>query len=183
MGFEPNKTVSCLPSNVELDGRSSSVRNFPTLLSKYCCECLIKSTVKDFTIIGIFNTGTIRIDDILRGNISEYDILRVLPYGNNIISLSVPGKILVKVLSSSLRLKGSGMLLSYCGIETPDEGKTWIINGTDISETNLRYNISTIDYAKENTDLNDRTINILQEYNITQTKSLLNYLKLVYPPC
>ena len=33
MGFHPNQTVSCLPSNIQLDGRSTSVRNFATLLT------------------------------------------------------------------------------------------------------------------------------------------------------
>ena len=64
MGFKPNEVVSCLPSGLELDGRSSSVRNFGTLLTKYYCEGIIKSTFENETSVGIFNSGTIRIDDI-----------------------------------------------------------------------------------------------------------------------
>jgi 5'-nucleotidase len=183
MGFELNETVSCLPSDSELDGRSESVRNFPTLLTKFSCESLIKSTKEDSTIIGIFNSGSIRVDDILRGKITQYDILRVLPFVNNVISLSVSGEILVNVLRNSIRLKGSGMFLSYCGIETIDEGKTWIINGKDISKSDTKYKIGTTDYTKENTDLNDPTVIILEQFNVTHTKSLINYLKIVYSPC
>ncbi|CAF3608361.1 unnamed protein product, partial [Rotaria sp. Silwood2] len=39
---------SCLPANIELDGRSTLIRNFPTLLTDYAN-----------------NTGSIRIDDTL----------------------------------------------------------------------------------------------------------------------
>jgi 5'-nucleotidase len=183
MGFEPNKTVSCLPADVELDGRSVSVRNFPTLLSTSCCECMVESTSESETIVGLFNSGSIRIDDILRGKINQYDILRTLPYQNTLLALSVPGEILSNVLSTGASLKGNGMFISYNGVETPDQGKTWIINGTDISKSGLKYNVATMDYAKDNTGLNNTLVTVLKAYNITQTQSLISYLSTVYPPC
>jgi 5'-nucleotidase len=70
-GYKPNKTVSCLPSNIELDGRSSSVRSSQTLLSKYCSDCMIDSTSSSGTTVGLFDSGSIRIDDILRGTITQ----------------------------------------------------------------------------------------------------------------
>ena len=75
------------------------------------------------------------------------------------------------------------MFLSYCGIETPDNGKTWLINGKDISQSNIQYKIGTTDYAREYTDLNDYRVTLLKQYNITQTQSLINHLRIVYPPC
>ena len=41
IGFQPNEIVSCLPSGIELDGRSASVRNFATLLTKYFVKVLL----------------------------------------------------------------------------------------------------------------------------------------------
>ena len=183
MGYDPEKVVSCLPEDIELDGRSASVRNDETLLTKYCCECLIESTKEDLSRIGLFNTGSIRIDDVLRGNISEYDMIRVLPFGNEILSISVPGKILVKILMDNLLLKGSGMFLSYCGIETTDGGQTWVINGSDISRSVLKYVVATNDYTKENSDLNGDEVIVLQKLNLTHTKSLINYFKNIFPSC
>ena len=69
-----------MPPGIELDGRSASVRNYGTLLTKYCCECMINATAESGTIVGIFDSGQIRIDDILRGKLTQYDILRTLPY-------------------------------------------------------------------------------------------------------
>jgi len=105
-GYKPNKIVSCFPSNIELDGRSSSVRSSQTLLSKYCCDCMIDSTSSSGTTVGLFDNGSIRIDDILRGTITQYDVLRILPYRNNLFALSVPGEILAKVLINGALLKG-----------------------------------------------------------------------------
>ncbi|CAF1387131.1 unnamed protein product [Rotaria sordida] len=124
VGFHPNRTVSCLLSSIELDGRFASVRNFPTLLSNFSCECMVYATADSQTIIGLFDSGSIRIDDILKGTITEYDILRTLSYQNILYSLSVPGKILAGVLTDSMSLKGYGMFLSYTGVKTIDLGKT-----------------------------------------------------------
>ncbi|CAF1416187.1 unnamed protein product [Adineta steineri] len=182
MEFQPDKIVSCLPPAIELDGRSTSVRNFPTLLTDSACESILKTTSSNGTIVGVFNTGSIRIDDILHGKITQYDILRVFPFQDNRFSLSVPGSYLANVLTRSMTLKGSGTFLAFCGIDTPDQGKTWLINGIDISKTGLKYNVGTITYAKDFV-FNDPTVTVWKEFNITQTQTLINYLQTEYPPC
>ncbi|CAF1053376.1 unnamed protein product [Adineta ricciae] len=183
MGYQPNETVSCLPNSIELDGRSSSVRNYPTRLTEYCCQALLESTKQDTTVVALFNSGSIRIDDILQGKITQYDILRTLPFFNKLVTLSVPGQILAKVLSEGVSLRGNGMFLAYEGIATFDEGKTWLLNGTDISKSKENYNIVTLDYARENTGLNDPAVTIIHNYDLLHTKALLNYLRMIYPPC
>lgn len=183
MGFEPDKIVSCLPGDVELDGRSSSIRNGRTLLSDHGCQSLLRSTTIDGTTVSLFNVGAMRIDDILTGKITQYDILRVLPFPNTLVTLAVPGRILAKVLTYGMSLKGNGMFLAYAGVESPDGGNTWLINGTDISTSMLNYNLATIDYARSNTGLDDPAVTTIREFNITQTRSLLEYLSEIYPPC
>ncbi|CAF4420224.1 unnamed protein product [Rotaria sp. Silwood2] len=182
IGFQPNKTVSCLPSSIVLDGRSTSVRNFPTLLTDIACQSILYSASMNGTIIGVFNTGSIRVDDVLRGTITQYDILRIFPFQDNIFSLSVPGSYLASVLSRGMSMKGSGTFLAFCGIETLDQGKTWLLNGIDISKTDLNYSVATITYLKDAEFLNP-SVTIWWEFNITQTQGLINYLQTKYPPC
>jgi 5'-nucleotidase len=181
-GYQPNEIVSCLPSDIELDGRAVSIRNFATLLTDDSCNSLLQSTSINETIIGIYNSGSIRIDDVLQGKIIQYDILRVFPYGDQIYSLSIPGLIIANVLRSSILMKGSGTYPVYCGINTPDQGNTWLFNGTDISKTGLNYNVATITYVK-NTQFNSPTVIVWNNFNITQTQGFINYLKIKYPPC
>ncbi|CAF4020700.1 unnamed protein product [Rotaria sp. Silwood2] len=80
--------------------------------------------------------GTIMIGIVTKnfdtGTITQYDILRVFPFQDNIFSLSVPGSYLANVLSCGMSMKGSGTFLAICGIETLDQGKTWLLTGIDI---------------------------------------------------
>jgi 2',3'-cyclic-nucleotide 2'-phosphodiesterase (5'-nucleotidase family) len=141
-------------------------------------------TADNQTVAGIFDSGSIRLDDILRRTITQYDILRTLPFENNLYSLLVPGQVLAKILTNGRSAKGSILFLSYCGVETKDDGKTWLINGQDISKTGLNYNVATMSHARRQIKgLEDPTVIELKLYNITQTKSLINYLPTKYPPC
>ncbi|CAF1504977.1 unnamed protein product, partial [Adineta steineri] len=183
LGYHPEQTISCLPQGIELDGTSESVRSSQTLLTDTICESMIATTSDSRSTIGIFNSGAIRIDDILRELITGYDILRTLPFANNIIALSVPGRILAQVLTTGMSLKGNGMFLSYTGVQTSDGGTTWFVNGTNIATSGINYIVATIEYAKLNTQLNNPNVTVLQNTNVTQTAALFTYLKIKYPPC
>jgi 5'-nucleotidase / UDP-sugar diphosphatase len=182
-GYEPNDIVSCLPAGFELDGRSESVRNFRTDLTESICESLLYMTNTSETVIGIINGGTVRIDDILRETITQYDILRTLPFANNIVALSVPGQLLAQVLTTGVSLKGNGMFLTYTRLETSDNGHTWLFNGTDISKSGLNYRVATTGYIRMNTLLRSATVNILLDSTMIQTRGLIEYLKVKYPAC
>jgi 5'-nucleotidase len=182
LGYEPSEVVSCLPADVELDGRSESVRTSQTLLSDAICNSMIQATSASGTTIAVSNSGAIRIDDVLRETVTQYDVLRALPFVNYVLALSIPGQLLAQVLATGMSLKGSGMFLSYSGVQTLDGGLTWLDkNGTNIATSGVNYTVATIEFAKLNTGLNDSTI--IQQLNVTQTQALIDYLKLEYPPC
>jgi 5'-nucleotidase/UDP-sugar diphosphatase len=181
LGFEPSQVVSCLPDGVELDGRSEAVRSSQTLLTDIICESMINATSASGTTIGVFNSGSIRIDDVLRGIVTQYDILRVLPFVNYILALSVPGQLLAQVLTTGMSLKGNGLFLSYQGVESSDGGTTWLVNGINIATSGVNYSVATIEYAKNYTALNNAAI--IQRTNASQTKVLIDYLSVKYPPC
>ncbi|CAF3215452.1 unnamed protein product [Rotaria sp. Silwood2] len=87
--------------------------------------------VKYFPAVGFYKLGQWKLY-FLTGTITQYDILRVFPFQDNIFSLSVPGSYLANVLSCGMSMKGSGTFLAICGIETLDQGKTWLLTGIDI---------------------------------------------------
>ncbi|CAF1357671.1 unnamed protein product [Didymodactylos carnosus] len=124
-----------------------------------------------------------RVDDVLRNTIDQYDILHTLPFADYILALSVPDQLLARVLSTGISIKGDGMFLSYTGVRTSDQGKTWLVNGVDISISNPNYNVATTEYARANTEFNNANVPILQQVNVTQTQSLINYLNTKYAPC
>jgi len=176
-GFEPNEIVSCLPADIHLDGRRESMHSSPTLLTDVICRSMLKATELHRTQIVLFNHGAVRIDDILFGIITQYDILRTLPFANELLVLLVPANILHRVLDKNHQR------FAYIGIDTLDRGKTWFINGKDLSMSKDNYTIVTIDYLRKTTEFNHRNVEIIEKMNLTQTKSLINYLKIIYPPC
>ncbi|UJR14499.1 hypothetical protein I4U23_001495 [Adineta vaga] len=183
LGFEVHDIVSCLPSNIELDGRSESIQIFSTHLTDLICQSMIKATESTQTTIGFFKTGTIRIDDILRGTITQYDILRTLPFTNYVQSLSISGRLLAQILSENSSQRRKGSLLVYVGVETFDHGQTWLVDGMNILTSNRNYRIATTDYTYRRLDLNDSDVNFLSKSNLTLSKCFIEYLKIKYPPC
>ena len=182
-GFEPMEVVSCLPAGVELDGRSDTVRNMPTRLTDLIAESMLKATAASETTIAVFNTGAIRIDDVIRETVTQYDILRSLPYPNKLVSLSVPSRLLADVMREGMKARGTGMYLAYTGIESVDKGLTWRVNGTDLATSDGYYRVVTIEFARGSTLLKSSNVTILAESNATQTKVLIDFLRTKYPPC
>ncbi|CAF1071042.1 unnamed protein product [Didymodactylos carnosus] len=178
-GFQPNETITRLPDNVELDGRSSSIRYFPTLLSDLICKSILNETN---ATIGLYNTGAIRLDDVLTGAITQYDILRTVPFKNFVVKLNVTGKILSKVLTYGATLQGDGMFLSFCGVRSSDKNNWFLeVDGTtNIAENNNTYILATLDYTKNATDLNDISVVLLNTYEVIAL-AVIRYLKIVYP--
>ncbi|CAF1296214.1 unnamed protein product [Adineta ricciae] len=171
LGYEPLQTVSCLPDGVQLDGRYQSVTTSNTLLTEAICESLIKATEPFATTVGLLNGGTI----------AQYDILRTLPFPNTVVALAVPSQILAQVLTDGMSAKDIGLFIDYTGVQTPDQGSTWLINGVNINTDDLTYRVATTDYLRNNTKLNSTLVTFLKQTDQTQTKIFIDYMKIKYP--
>ncbi|CAF1333052.1 unnamed protein product [Rotaria sordida] len=67
------------------------------------------------------------------------------------------------------------MFLSYCGMETKNQGQTWLISDSDKSKADFNYNDATFDYAREHVQgSDDPSVLNLNSYNITQIQSSLH---------
>lgn len=125
-GFNPDALV--LKTEEALDGLEASVRNKETNLGIMIAEAFKASCPG--TLAGILNSGSIRIDDQISGNITEYDVLRILPFGGKVVSVEMKGSTLQKFLTDGRNNKGSGGFLQYAGVEYRDE--IWYISGKEI---------------------------------------------------
>ena len=68
------------------DGRSAIIRSQQTHLTRALCYAMMNATN---TTICLFNSGAIRVDDQLMGIITQYDILRCLPFPTSVITVRV----------------------------------------------------------------------------------------------
>ncbi|RPI19590.1 MAG: bifunctional metallophosphatase/5'-nucleotidase [Ignavibacteriae bacterium] len=140
-GFEPNEIVTTL--NEPLDGLEINNRFYETNLGKVIGEAMY--SVSRNSTAAIFNSGSVRIDDNLMGEISQYDIIRTLPFGGKIIEIEVTGELLLKILNTGIANRGSRGFLQYYGIQYDSSSVSWGFNGHGIIETDT-YNIAVSDY-------------------------------------
>ncbi len=173
-GFNPEAKVATVP--IALDGSEASVRNKPTELAKIIAEGMLAAAPG--SEIAIYNGGSIRIDDTIQpGELTEYDVIRILPFGGKIVSIKVKGAFLKRILAQGIANKGQGGYLQTAGItyngDQPlhkgapiDDSRDYTIAISDFLLTGNEQNLgwlkkdgnSDITVLKEHEDIRNATI-------------------------
>ena len=147
-GFQPERVIATLTA--PLDGREATVRNRPGNLTTLLTEAIAKATGP--VDVAIMNGGSIRIDDELPpGPVTEYDVIRVLPFGGAVTRASMPGSLLARVLDVGLTNQGSGGYLHAWGA-VKQNGK-WLVQGKPLNPS-LRYNVGLTDFLLSGREVN-----------------------------
>ena len=140
-GFDPDKIITQLKE--PLDGRESTVRGGQCDLGAMVVKAMTAACGKvDGTIL---NSGSIRVDDMLSGNLTQYDIIRILPYPSRIIEVEMTGTLLKKILESSAQNRGEGAYLQLGEIEIDEPSLTSRI-GNELIRTDRNYTITMNDF-------------------------------------
>ena len=139
-GFTPEAVVAT--STEPLDGRESTVRNRAGRLTDLIAAALAHEA--GTADVALFNAGSVRIDDVLPpGPITEYDIIRILPFGGKVLRASFDGALLSRVLDMGLNNEGLGGFLHAWGARR--EGGTWLVQGRAIEPAG-RYTVALTDF-------------------------------------
>lgn len=139
-GFDPLKMVYDL-KNDELDGREETVRYGPCALGYLIANAMYD--VSPGADLAFFNSGAIRIDDELKGEITQYDIIRVLPFGGKIYQAEIKGSLLRQIIETGMKNKGNGGFLQFYGVESTAAG--WKAKG-ELIDDNKTYNAAISDF-------------------------------------
>lgn len=131
-GFTPETTVVTLSE--PLDGREATVRHRPGALTQLIANAVRREAGAD---LGIFNSGSVRIDDILPpGPVSEYDIIRLMPFGGKVLTVRMSGALLARVLDTGLSNEGlGGYLHSSDGVTRTSQG--WTVAGAPLDPSRV----------------------------------------------
>lgn len=129
----------------------------------------------------LLNSGAIRLDDQLMGTITEYDILRCLPFAANITVVRVNGSLLVKVLTRGLASIHTGMFISYAGLEYNAIKGKWFLPSTGqlLDDENLQLTVASIPYFFANSDLKQSSEFV--QTPITITRAFIDHLERTFP--
>ena len=139
-GFAPEAVVAT--TTEPLDGRESTVRNRSGKLTDLIAAALAHEA--GTADVAFFNGGSVRIDDVLPpGSITEYDIIRVMPFGGKVVKAGLEGALLARVLDTGVNNEGTGGFLHAWGAKR--EGGAWLVQGKPIDPTR-RYAVALNDF-------------------------------------
>lgn len=140
LGFDVTDIV--IEKSEPLEGREIVIRSQPSNLTE-----LVVSSVQAAAPLSnavLVNAGAIRVDDILHAPVSQYDILRAMPFGGEIREVDMKGSLLNRILEIGESNKGSGgYLLRNTTIKKVDG--TWVI-GEDEIENSKVYRVAMLGF-------------------------------------
>ncbi|MEJ7912166.1 MAG: 5'-nucleotidase C-terminal domain-containing protein [Chitinophagaceae bacterium] len=141
-GFDARKIV--LSKGEPLEGRETEIRHRSTNLTR-----LVVAAMEDAAPaadLALLNSGSIRVDDILQLPVSQYDILRALPFGGALREADIKGSLLQQVLTAGKGNKGNGGFLQYSQTVTSDASTgDWLYKGAPILPEKI-YRVVMSDY-------------------------------------
>lgn len=123
-GFEPTEKVAV--TTVSLDGREASIRNRATELTDLIARAF--QAEAQGSELAVYNGGSIRIDDVLPpGPVTQYDVIRILPFGGKILTVDIQGSLLARALDQGLANRGQGGFLQTANVSQSVGG--WTVAG------------------------------------------------------
>jgi 5'-nucleotidase len=157
-GFEPWEIVAEVSE--PLDGLEVTVRNRPTGLTSLIADAM-KAEFGEAKG-ALLNSGSIRIDDVIApGPLTQYDVIRILPFGGPVLKVEMEGGLLLRVLDQGDRNRGGGGFLQRSGLDRGDDG-AWRAEGEPIQEGTW-YALAVADYLVSG---NEQGFDFLDEENL-----------------
>lgn len=154
LGFDAKKIV--LSSGEALDGRETEIRSKSTNLSRLITDAMAFACPQADVVL--FNAGSIRVDDLLQPPLTQYDILRTLPFGGGIREVDMKGRLLIQALNAGQKNKGIGGFLHYSPVQFNEVSNTWTLNGNAIDPAKT-YRVAMTDFLFSGKEANLEFLN------------------------
>ena len=138
-GFELDEVVATLKE--PLDGLEKHIRTQPTNLGIMLAEAMY--TAGETADAAIVNGGSVRLDDYLSGSITQFDLIRALPFGGKVVLVDMKGKLLQQLLEAGKKNKGTGGYLQTFAIG--EDNGAWMV-GKQPLNPEKKYRIATTDF-------------------------------------
>lgn len=137
-GFKIDAPVASLKE--PLDGLESHIRSQQTNLGSLITKAMLENAAD--AELALLNSGSVRVDDYLQGEITQFDIIRTLPFGGKVLKVTMNGSLLLKLLNIGRSNIGTGGFLQMANVTATPNGD-WLVNGAALDLTrNYRLAIS-----------------------------------------
>ena len=118
------------------------IRNGENDFTRLLTQALLKEAPD--ADVALMNSGSIRLDDLLPpGPITEYDVIRLLPFGGKVVEVEMTGALLQQVLEQGDKNRGIGGFLLRANAEPGPGG--WTIGGAPL-DPQKRYRVVLPDF-------------------------------------
>lgn len=154
LGFSANRVI--VQTGEPLDGRELVIRSQPTNLGKLITNSM--AAAAPLADVAILNSGSIRVDDVLQMPVTEYDIIRTLPFGGAIREVEITGALLVKVLEQGKKNVGNGGFLIYNETLKLDLSGVWMLKNEAIDPERI-YHVAFSDFLLTGKEANLEYLN------------------------
>ena len=139
-GLEPDRIIATLP--VALDARAVIIRAGENQLTRLLTGSLLAEAAD--ADLALFNSGSVRLDDVLpTGPLTEYDVIRLLPFGGKLVEVEIVGGLLERVLLQGDANRGIGGFLLRAKVDRMTDG--WRIGGKPL-DREARYKVVLPDF-------------------------------------
>lgn len=150
LGFDVGRVV--LAGGDSLEGRETWIRSTPTNFSRMVVTAMEQAVPA--ADIALINAGAIRVDDVLHPPVTQYDILRSLPFGGGITEVDMKGSLLMQTLEAGWANVGLGGFLIYPAHTTYSEAsKSWTIKGQPVDSARI-YKVALLDFLMTGGEVN-----------------------------
>ena len=142
LGFNASDVV--LRNGDPLDARESEIRSHSTDFTKLVVKAMEYAAPKADVVL--MNAGSIRLDDILQMPVTQYDIIRSLPFGGGIREVDMKGNLLIQILNQGKNNKGNGgFLLFNDSLHFDKNSNAWILHNNNIDQQKI-YRVALTDF-------------------------------------
>jgi 2',3'-cyclic-nucleotide 2'-phosphodiesterase (5'-nucleotidase family) len=141
LGFDPKKII--MASGEALNGKESDTRSSSTNFTRLITQAMAYACPQADVVI--FNSGSIRLDDVLTPPVSQYDIIRSLPFGGGIVEADMKGSLLIQVLNAGMKNKNSGGFLQYQPVVYNNAANSFMIDNAPV-DTAKTYRVAMTEF-------------------------------------
>jgi 5'-nucleotidase / UDP-sugar diphosphatase len=133
-GFDPNAKVTTFTE--PLDCREVALRYRQCSAGEIINDAMI-AAARNKPDCSFFNSGSVRVDDVLSGTITELDIVRTLPFGGSVVEVEMRGNLLRKTLGVGQINRGNGGFLQYRKVRKEEASGTWLIGDNKLDDAKI----------------------------------------------
>ncbi len=149
-GFNQAALVATLSE--PLDCRESLLRSQPAKAGQLIAQAMLACS-KNKPDCAIINSGSVRVDDVLTGSLTELDIVRMLPFGGGIAEVELRGSFLRRILEAGWNNKGNGGYLQWANIRRDAASGAWSVGSLPLDDSRS-YHVTLPDFLLTGSEQN-----------------------------